>query len=114
MAQKKKRKWDSIKRKWADEGEEEEEEARRAEIATCLFTPTEKNPYYLFRGTDCIALNNISELKERIDMLMENEAEWVASWIEYLGDKETADKIREMPPEFKRIIIARYEELSGF
>lgn len=112
MAQKKKRKWDSIKRKWAEEVEEKE--ARRAEIATCLFKPASKNPYYLFRGTDCIALNNLSELKERIDMFKENEAEWVASWIEYLGDKETADKIRETPREFKRIIIARYEELSGF
>jgi hypothetical protein len=112
MAQKKKRKWDSIKRKWAEE--KEEKELSRAEIATCLFQPAGKNPYYLFRGTDCIAINDLSELKDSLDVFMENEAEWVASWIEYLGDKETADMIRERPNEFKRIIIERYEELSGF
>ncbi len=112
MTQKKKRKWDSIRRKWADEVETEEE--KRAEIASCLLRPAGKNPYYLFRGTDCIAINNLAELQDRIDMFMENEAEWVASWIEYLGDTETADKIRATPNEFKRIISARYEELSGF
>ena len=47
-------------------------------------------------------------------MFMETEAEWVASWIEYLGDTETADKIRATPNEFKGIISARYEELSEF
>ncbi|MDI6886719.1 MAG: hypothetical protein QMD22_10365 [archaeon] len=112
MAQKKKKKWDSIKRKWAEEVEEKE--ARRAEIATCLFTPTDKNPYYLFRGTECIGINNLTELKDRIDMFMEDEAEWVASWIEYMGDKDTADKIRASPGNFKSIIIERYEELKGF
>ncbi|MBE0517198.1 MAG: hypothetical protein IBX41_07425 [Methanophagales archaeon] len=112
MAQKKKRKWDPVKRKWAEELETEEQ--GKAEIASSLLKPAGKNPYYLFRGTDCIALNNISELKERIDMLMENEAEWVASWIEYLGDKDTADKIRASPSNFKSIIIERYEELKGF
>jgi hypothetical protein len=112
MAQKKRRKWDSIKRKWAEEVETEE--LGKAEIASCLLRPAGKNPYYLFRGTDCIALNNLAELKERIEMFMDNEAEWVASWIEYLGDKETADKIRASPSNFKSIIIERYEELSGF
>ncbi|MBE0517519.1 MAG: hypothetical protein IBX41_09095 [Methanophagales archaeon] len=90
------------------------EEQRKAEIAISLLTPAGKNPYYLFRGTDCIAINNISELKDRIDLLTGNEADWVASWIDYLGDKETADMIRERPNEFKRIIIERYEERSGF
>ncbi|RZN37178.1 MAG: hypothetical protein EFT35_06710 [Methanophagales archaeon ANME-1-THS] len=112
MGQKKKRKWDPVKRKWAEEVEMEEH--RKAEIATSLLTPAGKNPYYLIRGTDCIAINNLAELKDRIDMFMENEAGWVASWIEYLGDKETADKIRATPNEFKGIISARYEELSGF
>jgi hypothetical protein len=112
MAQKKKRKWDSIKRKWADEVEPEEQ--TKADIASCLLRPAGKNPYYLFRGTDCIAINNLAELKDRIEMFLENEAEWVASWIEYLGDKETADTIRRTPGKFKSIISARYEELSGF
>jgi hypothetical protein len=112
MAQKKKRKWDSVKKKWADEVETEE--VGTAEIARCLFRPAGKNPYYLFRGTECITITNLAELKDRIDTFMENEAEWVASWIEYLGDKETADKIRASPSNFKGIIIERYEELSAF
>jgi len=112
MTQKKKRKWDPIKRKWAEELETEELE--KAEIARCLLRPVGKNPYYLFRGTDCIAINNLSELKERIDMLLEEESGWVASWIEYLGDKDTADKIRASPSEFKRIINERYKELNAF
>jgi len=105
MAQKK-------KSKWADEVEMAKE--RRAEIASCLLRPAGKNPYYLCRGTDCIAINNLAELKDRIDMFMETEAEWVASWIEYLGYTETADKIRATPNEFKGIISSRYEELSEF
>ncbi len=112
MAQKKKRKWDPIKRKWTEEVGTEEQ--TKAEIAICLLRPADKNPYYLFRGTDCIGINNLTELKDRIDMFMEDEAEWVASWIEYLGDKETADKIRASPSNFKRIIIERYKELSAF
>ena len=59
MAQKKKRKWDSISRKRADEVEQEE--VRRAEVACCLLRPVGKKPYYLLRGTDCIALNNLAE-----------------------------------------------------
>ena len=112
MAQKKKRKWDPIKRKWADEVEMED--VRKAEIASCLLRPAGKNPYYLLRGTDCIALNNLAELKEKLDLFEEKEAEWVAAWIEYLGDKETADKIRASPSNFKSIVIERYEELRGF
>ena len=101
-----------MRRKWADEVEPEEQ--TKAEIARCLFRPAGKNPYYLFRGTESIALTNLAELKDQIDTFTENEAEWVASWIEYLGDKETADKIRASPSNFKGIIIARYEELSAF
>ena len=112
MAQKKKRKWDSIMRKWADEVEMEEQ--RKAEIAISLLTPAGKNPYSLIRGTNYFPISNLSELKDRIDMFMQDEADWVASWIEYLGDKETADKIRATPDDFKRIIIERYEELSSF
>ncbi|MGC9444289.1 MAG: hypothetical protein ACP5E9_05090 [Candidatus Methanospirareceae archaeon] len=104
MAQKKKRKWVA---------DAETEEERRAGIASCLFRPAGKNPYYLFRGTDSIAIIDFEELCDRIDLFMEDEAAWIASWIEYLGDTETADKIRAAPAEFKRIITARYEELRG-
>jgi len=88
-----------------------ETEERRAEVASSLLRPVGKNPYYLHIGTDCIALNNLAELHDRIDMFREDEAKWVASWIEYLGDTETADKIRAAPSEFKIIICARYQEL---
>jgi len=95
VAEKKKRKWDSISRKWADEVEQEE--VRRAKVASCLLSPVGKNPYFLFRDTDCIAINDLAELHDRIGLFMEDEAEWVASWIAYLGDTETADKIRATP-----------------
>jgi len=112
MAQKKKRKWDPVKRKWAEEVELED--VKKAEIASYLLRPAGKNPYYLLRGTDCIVINNLAELKEKLDLFEEKEAEWVAAWIEYLGDKETADKIRASPSNFKSIIIERYKELSAF
>lgn len=101
MAQKKKRKSGSI------------EAQRRLELANCLFRPVGKNPYYLFRGMDCIAINDLAELHDRIALFTENEADWVASWIEYLGDNKTADKIRATPTEIKKIVTARYEELRG-
>jgi hypothetical protein len=108
MVEKKKRKWDSIKRKWADEVEEEEQ---KAVIAACVFKPVEKNPYYVLRGAERVAIANFSDLKDKIDLFVEAEAGWLASWIEYLGDKATANKIREMPRELKTIVIARYKEL---
>jgi hypothetical protein len=111
MVEKKKRKWDSIKRKWADEVEEEE---KKAGIAACVFRPVEKNPYYLFRGAECVTIVDFSDLKENIDLFGEAEAGWLASWIEYLGDNETANKIRAMPREFRMIVIERYKELRDF
>jgi hypothetical protein len=111
MAGKKKRKWDSINRKWADEVEEEEQ---KAVIAACVFKPVEKNPYYLFRGAECVTIGNFSDLKDKIDLFVEAEAGWLASWIEYLGDKETANKIRGMPREIRKIVIERYKELRDF
>jgi hypothetical protein len=111
MVEKKKRKWDSIKRKWADEVEEEEE---KAVIAACVFRPSEKNPYYVLRGAERVAIGNFSDLKDKIDLFVEAEAGWLASWIEYLGDKATANKIREMPREFRKIVIERYNELRDF
>ena len=108
MEEKKKRKWDSIARKWADETEEEE---KKAAMAARVFRPVEKSPYYLIRGAECISIGNFLDLRDELDLFVEAEAGWLASWIEYLGDKETADKIREMPSEFKRIVIERCNEL---
>ena len=84
-------------------------------LATSLFDPVGKNPYYLNRGSGgdmTIAITNLSALRDNLDVFNEEEAPWLASWIEYLGDKETAARIREPPDEFKEIIIERHEELQ--
>lgn len=111
MVEKKKRKWDSIARKWADEVEDD---VQKAAIAACVFSPVEKNPYYLRRGATCVTIVDFSDLKENIDQFVEAEAGWLAAWIEYLGDKETANKIREIPGDFRKIALARYNELCNF
>ncbi len=85
-----------------------------SKLATSLFNPAGKNPYYLNRGSSSIAIKNMAELKDNLDVFTREEAPWLASWIEYLGDKETAARIRETPGEFKAIIIERHEELHEF
>jgi len=92
--------------------------AELSRLATSLFEPVEKNPYYLNRGSDSgdmtIAIKNLSALRDHLDVFTEEEAPWLALWIEYLGDKETAKRIRETPSEFKEIIIGRHDELQEF
>jgi hypothetical protein len=83
-------------------------------LATSLFDPVEKNPYYLDRGSRTIVIKNIAELRDNLDVFTGEEALWLASWIEYLGDKETAARIRETPTEFKEIIIARHGAVQEF
>jgi hypothetical protein len=36
----------------------------------------------------------------------------VADWIEYLGDAETARRIRDEPSRFRKIVHERREELK--
>lgn len=79
-------------------------------LAKNLFKPTGKNPYY--KGEKII--KNFRELKENLFEFTENEAQWLASWIEYLGDTKTANKIRERPSEFKKFINERYNELHRY
>jgi hypothetical protein len=81
-----------------------------SKIATALFTPVDKNPYY--QGSRAIA--NLRDLREHLDAFGPEEAVWLASWLEYLGDSETATKIRAEPDQFKQIVAARYEELKEF
>jgi len=88
--------------------------AELARLATSLFAPARKNPYYLNRGSSAIVIKNLAELRENLDVFTEEEAPWLASWIEYLGDKETAARLTETPGEFKDIIIERHEELQEF
>ena len=77
-------------------------------IAKNLFSPENKNPYYL-RGKE---IKNLDELKENLQSFKVTEAMWVADWIRYLGDPKTADQIKNRPKDFKRIIDARHTELS--
>lgn len=85
-------------------------------LSTSLFEPVGKNPYYLSRGEDSrIAIRNLRELSEKLDAVRGgDEAHWLASWLEYLGDTEIATRIRAQPEKFKEIIMARYYELSEF
>ena len=80
------------------------------QIAAKLFSPVGKNPYY--RGEK--AIRNFRELKNNLNEFTEKEAQWVASWIEYLGDKNTAARIRQTPSRFREIIIARFNELLPY
>lgn len=81
-----------------------------SKIATELFTPADKNPYY--QGSTAIA--NLYELREHLDTFRQEEAVWLASWLEYLGDTDTAAKIRAEPDQFKKIVTARYDELREY
>lgn len=85
----------------------ERERAELTKIAKNLFEAAGKNPYY--RGGK--AIKNFSELRENLAEFTENEAQWVAAWIEYLGDAKTAARIRERPSKFKEFINERYNEL---
>jgi len=93
-----------------------EQKEAMSRLSASLFEPMGKNPYYLPRGDgDSIAIRNLSELRENLDAFTrEEEAHWLASWLEYLGDNEVATQIRARPERFKKIIKERYNELSEF
>lgn len=105
-------------------GEEEKKERTLKEITkkkaemsmltTSLFAPAGKNPYYLNRGSRATAIRNMAELRDHLGVFTMEEIPWLASWIEYLGDKETADRLRETPEKFKEIIEKRYYALREF
>ena len=75
-----------------------------------LFRPEGKRPY-VFNGKP---LKNLSDLKDYLVAFTGKEALWVASWLEYLGDAETAGRIREKPGDFKSAISKRYKELKPY
>jgi hypothetical protein len=75
-----------------------------------LFSPRDKNPY-IFNGKP---LKDLNDLKDYLVAFTGKEALWVASWLEYLGDKELANHIRKKPRDFKDIIIKRYKELRQY
>jgi hypothetical protein len=86
------------------------EDADKRAIAGRLFSPENKNPY-IFNGKP---LKNLKDLKDYLVAFTGREALWVASWLEYLGDRELARRIRSRPRDFKEIILKRYMELKPY
>lgn len=79
-------------------------------LARLMFLPKEKKPY-MFNGKP---LKNLQDLKDYLVAFTGREALWVASWLEYLGDSETASRIREKPEKFKNTVTRRYKELKNY
>ncbi len=79
-------------------------------IARRLFAPRDKKPY-VFNGKP---LKNMNDLKDYLVAFTGEEAPWVASWLEYLGDKDLARRIRRKPGDFKDLIRKRYRELRPY
>jgi hypothetical protein len=86
------------------------DEPMKQAIARRLFSPREKNPY-IFNGKP---LKDLNDLKDYLVAFTGKEAHWVAAWLEYLGDKELASRIRKKPRDFKDIIAKRYKELKPY
>ena len=87
-----------------------ERERQMKRIARALFRPREKNPY-IFNGKP---LADLQELTDYLVAFTGKECLWVASWLEYLGDQEIADRIRRQPGDFKKIVAKRCHELKKY
>lgn len=81
-----------------------------AEEARKLLRPSDRQPYWL--GSQPIG--NLEEMVGNLEKFGDEHAYWVADWIEYLGDKQTADRIRAEQQRFKEIVKQRYQELKQF
>jgi hypothetical protein len=77
-------------------------------LAEGMFLASGKNPYV--KGD--IAIHNLDELERNISAFEHHEAPWLADWIDYLGDAQTAKMIRAEPAGFKKIIHQRWSELK--
>ena len=86
------------------------ERVELSRMAAKLFAPVGKNPY--FRGKT--AIKNLRELVRSLNEFTEKEAQWVALWIDYLGDKKTAAEISQTPTRFREIITTRFNELQPY
>ena len=85
------------------------EKKSNTKIAQEILSGDGKNPYY-YGG---ITIQNLDELQEHLHNFSEHEANWLADWIDYLGDNQTAKTIRTKPAEFRSIINNRYLELKN-
>jgi hypothetical protein len=79
-------------------------------LAVMMFKPRDKKPY-VFNGKP---LKNLQDLKDYLVAFTGKEALWVASWMEYLGDRKTAECIRRKPENFKNTVLMRYKELKPY
>jgi hypothetical protein len=79
-------------------------------LAVRMFKPRDKKPY-IFNGKP---LKDLQDLKDYLVAFTGREALWVASWLEYLGDHETAEYIRKKPEKFKDAVLKRYRELKPY
>lgn len=82
-------------------------EVELSPLAESMFLADGKQPYL----KDGMAIHNLEELTHNLASFEHHEALWVADWIHYLGDVETARKIRDGPAHFKTIINERWAEL---
>jgi hypothetical protein len=78
------------------------------ELEELLFRPVGKEPYYLSDR----ALKNLQDLVDNLEFFIGHEGDWVADWLEYLGDKTVAENIHKSPGDFKLIVIERFNELK--
>ena len=78
-------------------------------LAEKLFNPIDKNPYYL-NGKP---LGNLQDLIDNLETFNGDEGQWVATWLEYLGDGEIVELINKSPGDFKLIVKERYEILKN-
>lgn len=78
--------------------------------AKMMFQPAGKEPYWKSGK----AIRNFQELVDNLNYFNEGEAAWVASWIDYLGDRETAQRIKSSARDFKNVIQNRYGQLRKF
>jgi len=81
---------------------------RMSALASKLYIADGKNPYY--RGD--MAIRNVDELDRNLELFEHHEAPWVADWLEYLGDADTARQIRQEPARFKHIVHERWAQLK--
>lgn len=81
-----------------------------AETAGKLLRPSDRQPYWL--GSQPIG--NLEDLTNNLEKFSDEHAFWVADWIEYLGDRDTAERIRAEQQKFKEIVKHRYQELKQF
>ena len=55
-------------------------------------------------------IRNVYELVDNIYNIPQQEATWIADWLEYLGDVRTARAIYERPELFRKIVFERYRK----